>query len=105
MIKKIPLIPFALAGGLTLALAFLASVIYAAATAWGGQWAVLLADAYPGLDLAAPLWRSLLVGGLYGFAEGAIWGLVFAWLFNAFAARARKTRPTPQPPATPLPGG
>ena len=93
MVKKLPLAPLALAGGVAWAAAVVFTFVYAAVSPWGSQWAALVEDVYPGVDMAAGLWQTVVVGGLYGFADGAIGALVFAWLFNLFAAKAASTLP------------
>jgi len=44
---------------------------------------VLLASIYPGYD-AAPNLGEVIVGTLYAAFDGAIGGLLFGWIYNAF---------------------
>ena len=51
---------------------------------WSGYGSVflqLVASIYPGYD-ASPTIGSVIVGALYAVVDGAIAGLVFAWLYN-----------------------
>lgn len=53
---------------------------------WPGYGSIFLqvmSSLYPGYDGTA-LFSSVIIGTLYGFLDGAIAGLVFAWLYNAF---------------------
>jgi hypothetical protein len=55
---------------------------------WSGYGQALLdlaASIYPGYD-AAPSIGQVLLATLYGLADGAICGALFAWLYNRFAA-------------------
>ena len=50
---------------------------------YGFELLVLLASIYPGYHAAgAP--GALFVGIVYSFVDGALFGLVFAWLYNRF---------------------
>jgi hypothetical protein len=40
-----------------------------------------MASVYPGYDASGTI-CSVIVGTLYGVVDGAIAGLVFAWLYN-----------------------
>jgi len=51
---------------------------------YGLELLVLLASLYPGYNAAgAP--GDLLIGIVYSFVDGALFGLAFAWLYNRFA--------------------
>jgi hypothetical protein len=45
-----------------------------------------MASIYPGYE-ASPTIDSLVLGTLYGFLDGSIAGLLFAWLYNTFAGQ------------------
>jgi len=51
--------------------------------AYGKEFLSLVGSIYPGYA-ATPDPRSVLVGTLYGLADGAIGGVIFAWLHNRF---------------------
>ena len=48
----------------------------------GGRLVKLLATVYRGY---APAWPGSLIGGLWGFFDGGIGGILIAWLYNKFA--------------------
>lgn len=57
---------------------------------WPGYGQALLdlaAAFYPGYN-ATPDLGQVVIGTLWGLADGAIGGAVFAWLYNQFAATA-----------------
>jgi hypothetical protein len=43
----------------------------------------VMASLYPGYEVT-PTMDAVILGALYGFLDGAIAGLVFAWLYNVF---------------------
>jgi hypothetical protein len=56
---------------------------------WPGYGAALLqvmASIYPGYAVSGTF-GSLIVGTLYAVVDGAIGGLVFAWLYNMFLGK------------------
>lgn len=53
-------------------------------SSYGQQFLQLMASAYPGYH-ATPSVGEVIVGTLYGIADGFIGGAVFAWLYNRFA--------------------
>ena len=55
---------------------------------YGGLWLDLGASIYPGYRGASGF-GSVLVITLYGLADGAIAGAIFAWLYNAVAGQGR----------------
>ena len=82
-----------------LALAFAAAVLWAAAflisaivnAVWPPYAQVFLdcvASIYPGYDAASTV-GDIVVGTLYALVDGAVAGLVFAWLYNLVAGRTR----------------
>jgi hypothetical protein len=79
------------------ALALTASILWGAAVflagianfIWPGYAATflqLIASIYPGYN-ATSSFGSVIIGTLYALLDGAIGGLVFAWLYNVFASR------------------
>ena len=53
---------------------------------YGQAFLNVMASAYPGYT-AEPSFGQVLIGALYGALDGAIVGVVFAWLYNTFASR------------------
>lgn len=51
---------------------------------YGGAFLSLTASIYPGYTPGTGA-GSLVIGTVYGFVDGAIGGLIFAWLYNALA--------------------
>ncbi|MGH7582115.1 MAG: hypothetical protein ACREL5_02685 [Gemmatimonadales bacterium] len=80
------------------ALAFAAGLIWAAAvffagvahTIWPGYAGAFLdvvASIYPGFHVGGI--GATIVGTLYALIDGAVWGLIVAWIYNAVSAPAR----------------
>ena len=55
--------------------------------AYGREFLRIMTSVYPGADATRTFGRVLL-GGLYGFVDGAIGGWLFAMLFRMFARTA-----------------
>jgi hypothetical protein len=55
---------------------------------YGSECLRLMASVYPGFDHTRTI-GDTLVGAGYGLVDGAVAGALFAWLYNAFAGRAR----------------
>jgi hypothetical protein len=55
----------------------------------------LVASIYPGYDRVGNI-GEVIVGALYAVVDGAVFGLVFALLYNAFTCRPAKTESKPQ---------
>ncbi|MEO8188293.1 MAG: hypothetical protein ABI580_13115 [Burkholderiaceae bacterium] len=53
---------------------------------YGRTFLDLVASVYPGYDPSSGI-GSVVTGTLYGFADGAIGGAVFGWLYNLLAHR------------------
>ena len=49
----------------------------------GSRFVKLCSTVYRGYK---PTWPGSLIGGLWGFLDGAVSGIVIAWLFNRFIA-------------------
>ena len=54
---------------------------------YGDEFMKLLSSLYPGFHNTGSF-GDLLIGVFYGLVDGAIGGLVFAWLYNLFAKPA-----------------
>ena len=59
-------------------------LIHMAYPAYGGDFLRAMSSVYPGADTAPTLGRVLL-GAAYGLVDGAIAGLLFGWLYQAFS--------------------
>ena len=53
---------------------------------YGQTFLDVMASVYPGY-MAEPSFGQVLIGALYGALDGAIGGVVFAWLYNTVASR------------------
>ena len=51
-------------------------------SAWGDTWVAVMSSAYLGYQ---PTFIGSIIGGIWGFLDGGIGGLVLAWLYNKFA--------------------
>ncbi|RME31621.1 hypothetical protein D6789_02130 [Candidatus Woesearchaeota archaeon] len=72
---------FALAGGTLwgLGVCFLGII---AMFGWGASLVTVLSSLYRGYDASV---LGAVIGGLWGFADGAVGCALFAWLYNTFA--------------------
>jgi hypothetical protein len=69
-------------GVLCLGLMRLANPLYAA------EFLDAVSSIYPGFH-AARSFSDAMVGGVYGFVDGAVGGAIFAWLYNAISQFGR----------------
>ncbi len=53
---------------------------------YGAAFLQVMASIYPGYD-GSVTFGSVIVGTLYAVVDGAIGGLVFAWLYNMFLGK------------------
>jgi len=67
--------------GLSMLIVSLANVIW---PSYGRAFLDLVASIYPGYR-AGPSVGQVITGTLYGFVDGGIGGLIFAWLYNLLA--------------------
>lgn len=56
---------------------------------YGGEFLRMMNSVYPGADSTRTIGKVLL-GTLYGFIDGGICGLLFAWLYRLFAGNGHK---------------
>jgi hypothetical protein len=56
---------------------------------YGGEFLRMMNSVYPGADSARTI-GSVLLGALYGFADGAIAGFLFTFLYRLFAGGEHK---------------
>lgn len=79
------------------ALAFTSGILWAVAvlitgianliwSGYGTAFLQVMASIYPGYD-AARSFGAVIVGALYALVDGAVCGLIFAWLYNLFVGR------------------
>jgi hypothetical protein len=81
---RLDLKALAIAGGLLWGGAVL--LVGAAHLAWpgyGGAFLDVVSSIYPGYEVGG--FGSVIVGALYGLVDGAVAGLILAWLYNAAA--------------------
>jgi len=84
MIIKLSVKSLGIAAGLVWALSFLlVSVCNYAWPPYGEPFLNLMSSLYPGYEAVANP-RSIIVGTFYAFFDGAVGGLLFAWLYNTF---------------------
>jgi len=60
-------------------------IIHMAVPSYGSEFLRIMSSVYPGADTAPTLGRVLL-GALYGFADGAAAGALFGLLYSSLAA-------------------
>lgn len=63
---------------------FLTGVLNLIWPPFGEHFLTTMSSVYPGYDMSGTI-PDLLLGTLYGLADGAGAGLVFGWLYNRFA--------------------
>lgn len=61
-------------------------LLHMADPAYGVDFLRIVSSVYPGAD-TAPALGPVLLGTLYGFADGGVAGLLFGLLYHAFAGR------------------
>jgi len=84
---KLDIKAFTFTAGILWGLAmFLVGIAHFIWSGYGSAFLEVMASLYPGYD-ATPTIDSVILGTLYGFLDGAIGGLVFAWLYNVFVGR------------------
>jgi hypothetical protein len=66
----------------------LVGLVHMAEPAYGGEFLRLMSSVYPGADTAPTLGR-VLIGTVYGFADGAVGGFIFGLLYDVFAGGTR----------------
>ena len=67
----------------------LAGAIHLADHAYAVDFLGMMSSLYPGFAVPHNV-IGVIVGTLYGFADGAIAGLICAWLYNSFATHSRE---------------
>ncbi len=79
------------------ALAFTAGVLWAVAvlitgianliwSGYGTTFLQVIASIYPGYEVTRSF-GAVVIGTLYALVDGAVGGLIFAWLYNLFVGR------------------
>ena len=76
-------ISVALFWGAAMFLVALANLIW---SGYGQTFLEVIASVYPGYKATASF-GQVIVGTLYALLDGAVCGLVFAWLYNCFAPK------------------
>lgn len=67
---------------------FIIGIANLISSGYGTMFLQLMASIYPGYDANSTI-GSVIVGTLYALLDGAISGLVFAWLYNLFAGKQK----------------
>ena len=80
--------------GLTLGILWACSfagigLIHAIVPTYGAEFFRLMGSIYPGITGAGNL-ADIVIGMLYGLADGFFFGFVMAWLYNALLGRVSK---------------
>ena len=52
--------------------------------AYGMAFLQMMSSVYPGFH-DSRTWMSVAIGTIYGFIDGAVGGLIFAWIYDAIA--------------------
>ena len=77
---KFAVVPFGLAAGILWGLGVLITgIITTAHGSWGVDFVNAMGSVYIGYDNT---YLGSVIGGLWGFVDGFIGGIVFAWLYN-----------------------
>ncbi len=69
---------------------FLTGIGNLAVSGYGTDFLQVFASVYPGYQ-ASGAFGDLIVGTVYAFVDGAVSGLIFAFLYNVFLGRERST--------------
>lgn len=64
----------------------LVGIVNLANPRYGVGFLTLLSSIYPGLHFMHQ-WENIVAGTVYGFVDGAIGGLLFAWIYDLFVGR------------------
>ena len=89
--KKINVWSFCLALGIIWAAGTLLAGWFAA-LGWGGMYVRILGSVYIGY--APDFWGGIL-GAVWAFFDGAIFGLALGWLYNKLSIKTAKTKKRP----------
>lgn len=65
---------------------FLTGIVNLIWAGYGAAFLQVMASLYPGYH-AVPSFGAVVIGTVYALVDGAIAGLVFAWLYNRFVGR------------------
>ena len=79
--------------GAVVLLVCLVNLVYAE---YGIGFLTVLKTIYPGFDASGSL-ADVVTGTLYAVVDGAIFGLVFGWLYNRFSAGRDEKAPVQKP--------
>jgi len=59
----------------------LIGIVHRADPQYGASFLAVMSSLYPGLHFAHS-WENILLGTVYGFVDGVIAGLLFAWIYD-----------------------
>lgn len=82
-------VPFALAAGIVCALGAALLVWSSALSDWGYPIAILLSSVYKG---AVPSFLGGFIAAIWGFIDGFLTGLIFAFLYNWICCHCKKCK-------------
>ena len=63
-----------------------------AAPSYGSDFLRMMSSVYPGFH-DTRTWGEIILGTIYGLVDGAVGGLLFAWLYNWAAHGTRRETP------------
>src|SRR5690348_18346072 len=73
------------------AIIFGVSLIHLANPSYGAAFLSCVSSVYPGFH-AARSFSDAVLGGVYAFLDGAVDGVIFAWLYNRVSQRSEERR-------------
>ncbi len=79
---KLDIKAFGLTAGILWGVAMIIIGVADIYTSWADSFGAIMSSAYIGYS---PTWVGSLIGGVWGFIDAFIGGIIFAWLYNAIA--------------------
>ena len=71
------------------AVVFIVGIVNMYVDGYGWMLLQMVASIYPGYDAKAT-YGSVIIGTAYALVDGAVAGLIFAWIYNLFAGKRRR---------------
>lgn len=88
---KLSLRAVALTAGLMwAACVLLVGLVHLADPRYGGEFIDVMSSLYPGLHFMHR-WQNVVAATIYGFIDGAISGLIFAWIYDRLVGAGHAT--------------
>jgi hypothetical protein len=72
-------------------LMFFVGLVHLFDPSYGLNFLDVMGSVYPGFHVAHSVWDWIL-GTVYGFVDGGIAGLIFAWIYNFVGGHTRETQ-------------